>query len=205
MKFFDSMGPNPRLVRMFIAEKGIEVPTETVDIMAGANRQSDYLAKNPYGQVPALELDDGSILTETTVICEYLEELNPTPALIGSTPEERAVTRMWTRRAVLNIIEPMGSGFRFAEGLSMFKDRIFCMPDAADDFKKAAQLGLGKLDGLIEGRPWLAGDRFTLADITLWTFLDFGRMVGQNVDPEHKNVSAWFERVAERPSAAATA
>ena len=205
MKFFDSMGPNPRLVRMFIAEKGIEIPTETVDIMAGANRQSDYLAKNPYGQVPALELDDGRILAETTVICEYLEELNPTPALIGSTPEERAITRMWTRRAVLNVIEPMGSGFRFAEGLAMFKDRMFCMPDAADDFKKVAQLGLQKLDGLIEGQPWLAGDRFTLADITLFSFLDFGRVVGQPIDPECKNMTAWFERVGERPSAAATA
>jgi len=205
MKFYDSMGPNPRLVRMFIAEKGLDVPKETVDIMAGANRQAPYTDKNPYGQMPALELGDGSIISETTVICEYLEEQNPTPALIGTTAEERATTRMWTRRVVLNIIEPMSAGFRFAEGLPMFKERMHCMPDAAADFKLLAQQGLAKLDGLIEGQPWIAGDRFTLADITLFSLLDFFRTVGQPLDPEQKNIAAWFERVGARPSAAASA
>ena len=205
MKLYDSMGPNPRLVRMFLAEKGVDVPKETVDIMAGANRQAPYTDKNPYGQMPALELDDGSIVSETTVICEYLEELHPTPALIGTTPEERAETRMWTRRVVLNVIEPMSAGFRFAEGLPMFKERMTCMPDAADDFKKLAQEGLAKIDGLIEGRPWIAGDRFTLADITLFSLLDFFQNVGQPLDAEKKNIAAWFQRVSERPSAAASA
>jgi len=103
MKLYDSVGPNPHVVRMFIAEKGIEIPTETVDIMAGANRKPDYLAKNPGGGSPALELDDGSVLAEITAICEYLEERFPTPPLLGSTAEERAETRMWTRRIDLGI------------------------------------------------------------------------------------------------------
>jgi glutathione S-transferase len=190
---------------MFLAEKGVDIPKETVDIMAGANRQAPYTDKNPYGQMPALELDDGSIISETTVICEYLEEQHPTPALIGATAEERAETRMWTRRIVLGIIEPMSAGFRFAEGLPMFKERMHCMPDAADDFKALAQEGLKKLDGLIEGQPFIAGDRFTLADITLFSLIDFFQNVGQPLDPELKNIAAWFERVGQRPSAAASA
>ena len=134
MKLINSVGPNPRLVRMLIAEKGIELPTEDLDIMAGANRQAPYTDRNPIGQLPALELDDGTLLCETTVICEYLEERHPTPVLIGSTPEQRAETRMWTRRAVLNVIEPMSAGFRFGEGQDMFKDRVRTMPAAAADF-----------------------------------------------------------------------
>lgn len=204
MKLIDSVGPNPRLVRMFVAEKGIEIPTEEVDIMSGANRQSAYTDRNPFGQLPSLELDDGTLLCETTVICEYLEELHPTPALIGSTPEERAQTRMWTRRAVLNVIEPMSAGFRFAEGLNMFKDRMRCMPEAAADFKAVAHDGLEKFDGLIGNGPWIQGDRFSLTDIALYTLMDFFVTVGQPLDPELKNVGAWFERVNARPSADAS-
>ena len=103
MKFYNSLGPNPRLVRMFMLEKGIEIPTEEIDIMAGENRKSPYLDKNPAGELPALELDDGRIISETIVICEYLEEENPEPPLIGATPAERAETRMWTRRIELSI------------------------------------------------------------------------------------------------------
>src|ERR1700733_3681779 len=97
MKLYDSIGPNPRVVKMFMAEKGIDLPREKVDLMKGENRQPAYQSKNPAGQTPALELDDGRIVAEILVICEYLEEKHPTPVLIGSTPEERAVTRMWTR------------------------------------------------------------------------------------------------------------
>ncbi len=204
MKLINSVGPNPRLVRMFIAEKGIEIPAEEIDLMAGANRQQPYTARNPFGQLPALELDDGTLLCETTVICEYLEEQNPTPVLIGSTPEERAETRMWTRRAVLNVIEPMSAGFRFGEGHDMFKDRMRTMPDAAADFKAVAHDGLEKFDALIGNGPWIVGDRFSLADIALYSLMDFFGTVGQPLDPELKNVGAWFERVNARPSADAS-
>src|SRR5829696_7378434 len=90
MKFYDSVGPNPRIVRMFMAEKGIDMPKQTVDLRGGENRQEAHLARNPMGQMPTLELDDGSYLAEITAICEYLEEKKPSPAMIGSTPEERA-------------------------------------------------------------------------------------------------------------------
>src|SRR5262245_55792603 len=98
MKYYDSLGPNPRLVRMFMLEKGLTVPTEQVDIMAGANRRPPYTDKNPAGQMPCIETDGGKVISETTVICELLEDLNPNPPLVGRTPEEKAETRMWIRR-----------------------------------------------------------------------------------------------------------
>jgi glutathione S-transferase len=204
VKLFNSVGPNPRFVRMFLAEKGISLPTIEIDLMAGENRKDAYREKNPFGQLPALELDDGRVISETTVICEYIEERKPDPVLIGKTPEERAETRMWTRRAVLNVIEPMSNGFRYKDGLPMFKDRMRVLPEAADGLKALAQDGLALFDQCLAGKPWIAGNRFTLADIALYSLLDFFAMVGQPVNPELKNVSAWFQRVAARPSADAS-
>ena len=204
MKLYDAVGPNPRLVRMYLAEKGIALESQQIDIMSAENRGDAYREKNPFGQMPALELDDGRGVFETSVICEYLEEIHPTPALIGSTPEERAEARMWNRRVVLDITEPMSNGFRFAEGLGMFKDRMPTYPNAAADLKSLANDGLAKLDALVEGRQWLCGDRFTLADISLYANLDFFAGVGQPRNPELKNLDAWFERVNARPSADAS-
>jgi glutathione S-transferase len=201
MKLYNSLGPNPRLVRMFMAEKGIDLPSEEVDVMAGENRRPPYTDKNPGGQMPALELDDGRVIAETVVICEYLEELHPDPPLIGSTPEERAETRMWDRRVELNITEHMANGFRYAEGSAMFKDRMHLIPQAADDLKAIAREKLAWLDGLMAGKPYLVGDRFTLADIVLYAFLDFGAGVGQPLGPGLKNIEDWFDRVNARPSA----
>ena len=153
--------------------------------------------------MPTLELDDGSYLSEIIPICEYLEEKNPAPALIGSTPEERAECRMWTRRIDLNICEPMANGFRFSQGLPLFKDRIPTVPEGADGLKKIAQHYLKWLDGEMAGKEFVCGKRFTMADILLFAFLDFGNTVGQPLNPEFKNVGAWFARVKERPSAKA--
>lgn len=203
MKLYNSVGPNPRVVRMFLHEKGMEVPREEVDIRGGENRKEPHLARNPSGQCPALELDDGTILAEITAICEYIEDTHPEPALIGTSPLEKAKTRMWTRRVDLNIVEPLANGFRFAEGLKMFQDRIHCIPQAADDLKASAQKKLTWLDRQMEGRQYIAGDRFSLADILLFCFLDFGAQVKQPLNPENKNVIAWYERVKARPSAAA--
>jgi glutathione S-transferase len=205
MKFYNSLGPNPRMVKMFMAEKGLDLPRVEIDLMAGENRQPPYQSKNPAGQTPALELDDGSVITEITAICEYLDEIHPDPPLIGVTPEERAATRMWTRRIDLNICEPLASGFRFSQGLPLFQNRIRCIPHAADDLKTLAQERLTWLDGLIAGRPFVAGDRLTLADILLFAFLDFGQAVGQPLNPDNRNIAAWFERMKARPSAAASA
>ena len=206
MKFYNSMGPNPRVVKMFMAEKGLDIPRVEVNLMAGENRQPPYATeKNPAGQMPALELDDGVVLAEILPICEYLEETHPSPPLIGTNAQERAVTRMWTRRIDLNICEPMANGFRFAEGLRLFENRLHVIPQAADDLKAIAREKLTWLDGLVEGREFVAGDRFTLADVLLYSFLDFGAQVGQPLDPANKNLAAWKDRVAARPSAAASA
>ena len=205
MKFYDSIGPNPGVVKMFMAEKGIDLPKERVDLMAGANRQEPYLSKNPAGQMPALELDDGVVICEILPICEYVEETHPTPPLIGTNAEQRGITRMWTRRIDLNICEPLTNGFRFAEGLRLFENRVHVIPQAADDLKAIARERLTWLDGLVAGRQWIVGDRFTLADILLYVFVEFGAQVGQPLDAANKNLAAWKDRVAARPSAAASA
>lgn len=205
MKLYTSIGPNPRVVRMFLAEKGVEIPLVTVDLMKGENRGPEHTARNPAGQMPTLELDDGTMLAEITAICEYLDEKHPSPPLIGTTPEERARTRMWTRRIDLNIVEPMANGFRFSQGLPLFKDRIHTIPAAADDLKKIARDKLTWLDGLIAGRDFIAGPRLTMADILLYAFLEFGAQVGQPLDASNKNLAAWYERMKARPSAAASA
>jgi glutathione S-transferase len=129
--------------------------------------------------------------------------MHPSPALIGTNAKERAEARMWTRRADLNIVEPMANAFRYSEGLPLFKDRIPTAPEAAPGLKKVAQDRMLWLDKMIEGRQYLAGNRFTLADILLFCFLDFGRQVGQQINPDAKNLNSWFARVKDRPSAKA--
>ena len=203
MKFYDSVGPNPRVVRIFAAEKGITLDSTKVDLRGGENRQQPYMAKNPFGQLPCLELDSGAVIAEITAICEYLDEIGAAPSLIGATPAERAETRMWVRRLDLNIIEPIGNGFRFGAGLKMFENRIHCIPQAADDFKAIAQEWLTKVDAMIAGRSYIVGDRMTLADILLCVFLEFGAQVGQPINPDNKNIVALIERMKARPSSAA--
>jgi glutathione S-transferase len=204
MKFYNSRGPNPRMVRMFLAEKGLEVPKVEVDLLAGENRKAPFLKINPAGQLPALELDDGTVLAEITAICEYVDEVKKdTPSLIGDTPAERAVTRMWTRRIDLNIVEPALNGFRYSQGLKLFQDRIRCIPAAAEDLKTTAKEWLAKVDGMMGVGPFIAGKKLTMVDIFLFAFLDFMKGVGQPLDPANKNLTAWFERMKARPSAAA--
>lgn len=204
MKIYDSIGPNPKLVRMFAAEKGFTFKeTVKIDIMKGENRQMPFLAKNPAGGMPAVETDDGKVISETIAICELIEEAQPAPALIGTNPTDRAETRMWVRRVEWKIIQPMTDGFRFAEGLPLFKTRMVTVPEAAPGLKAIAQDGLKWLDAQLAGRDTIVPGRFTLADVALYAFVDFGATVGQAVAPENKNVIAWFERTKTRPSAKA--
>jgi|SRR5579871_1104792 len=201
MKFYNSFGPNPHVVRVFMAEKGITIPMEKVDLRAGENRQEAHLKRNPHGQTPTLELDNGRHLSEITAICEYLEDKHPQPPLIGSTPEEKAECRMWARRVDLNICEPLANGYRFGEGNDFFRSRILTAPEAAPGLKAIAQNRLKWLDGQIaDGREYLCGERFTLADILLFCFVTFFAKVGQPIDPSNKNIGAWLERIAGRPS-----
>jgi len=204
MKHYDSFGPNPRALRMFMLEKGMTLPKMEIDLLGGENRRGDYLERNPGGQMPAIERDDGQLLAETVAIFEYLEEKQPTPPLIGTTPEERADARMWQRRIELKITEHLYNGFRFAEGIDLFRERLRVIPEAADGLKATVRDNLVWLDRQLEGRRFIAGDRFTVADIILFCALDFGAGVGQPIDPELKNLLAWRERVASRPSAQAS-
>ncbi|WP_199554418.1 glutathione S-transferase family protein [Sandaracinobacteroides hominis] len=206
MKFYNSVGPNPRVVKIFMAERGVAIPEVTIDLRGGENRRAPYnVSVNPTGQTPALELDDGSVLTEVTAICEYLDEVSPGPSLIGATPQERAETRMWTRRIDLRICEPMVNGFRFAEGLPLFEPRMRVLPEAAAGLKAIAQDGMNWLDPLIAGREFVAGGKLTLADILLFAFIDFGMGVGQPFDPACSNLKSWYERMKARPSTSPTA
>ena len=204
MKMLNSFGPNPRMLRMFLAEKGIELPMVQLDLLGGENRSEAYTKKNPGGQTPALELDDGTVIAETVAMCEYLEELHPTPALIGATPKERAVTRMNIRRVELNVTENMYNGFRFSEGLGLFKDRMLCLPEAAPGLKSKAKEGMALIDKLLEGKQFICGDKITVADLVLYCCTDFAAGVGQTIDPSFKNLTAWFARVNARPSATAS-
>ncbi|WP_017669675.1 glutathione S-transferase family protein [Blastomonas sp. AAP53] len=204
MKLYQSIGPNPRVVLMFLEEKGAVIDRAFVDIMKGENRGPDFLAKNPFGQVPLLEMDDGTYLSESTAICGYIEEKFPTPALIGSTAEERAVTQMLVRRLDYDVVAPMTTAFRGSEGLPMFQYRLRCLPEAADGLKACARDGLAAFNALLAGKTWLAGDRFTLADIMLYCLTEFGKMVGQPMPEDLANLAAWSARVAERPSASAS-
>ena len=203
MKLYNSIGPNPHVVRMFIAELGLDIETIEMDLMAGENRQEEHLKRNPSGQSPTLELEDGSFLSEITAICEYLDEKQGNTDLMGKTPEERALTRMWTRRVDLQIIEPLTTGFRYSEGLELFKTRMQTIPEAADGLKSIAQEKLAWLDAEMEGKDYICGDRFSLADIMLFCFITFGATVGQSVSEENTNLTSWYDRVKERSSTAA--
>lgn len=200
MKLYNSVGPNPQVVRTFLAERGIKVDMAEIDLMGGENRKEAYLKINPAGQLPALILQDGTLITEITAICEYLDETAEGERLIGSTPEERAQTRRWVRWCDLQVIEPMTRAFRYSEGLPLFKDRMPCFPDAAPGLKESVQHSLQWLDEQMAGKTWVAGERFTLADIMLFSFLAFGEQIGQPLDRKLKNVSAWYDRMSERES-----
>lgn len=203
MLLYDSIGPNPQVVRMVAAEKGITLPSETIDIRSGINRSGDYIRKVPTGSTPALQLDDGRIISEITVIAEYLEELHPTPAVIGSTAQERAETRKWVRIIDLGYVEPMANGFRATQGRPMFNGRFpLASEGAGEELKAIAAKKLIWLDGLMAG-DFICGDRFTLADILLFCFIEFGAVVGQPLPDGLAWIPAWRARVAARPSAKA--
>jgi len=199
-QLFDSFGMNPRMVRFYLAEKGIDVPRREVDILAAENRGAEYLRFNPAGQLPTLELSDGTPVAETAAIIEYLEELHPEPPLIGSTPKERAITRMWWRRVEIGICRPMVLGFYYSEAIDLFKTRFKCYPAQAEAQKEVARTAMRWLDGVMN-EPWLTGDRFTVADICLYCYVDQLWDVGQPIPQDLKRLNSWFRRVGDRPGA----
>lgn len=202
MKLYDStMAPNPRRVRVFLAEKGISVPSVQVDIGKAENRDAAYLAKNPVGGVPILELDDGTVIAETVAICRYFEELQPNPPLMGTDAKDRAIVEMWSRRTELEVAVPIMQTFRNTH--AFFKGRIPQVPEYGEVCRTAARARLAWLDGEMAGRPFVAGERYTIADITALCALDFGRVVDIRIAPEQKHLQRWYDAVSTRPSAKA--
>lgn len=198
MKLYHSIGPNPRLVRLFAVAKGLALPLHEIDILAGENRQPEYLRINPTGTTPVLELDDGVCIAETIAICEYLEELYPEPMLIGQTALERANTRMWLRRVEQMIIQPMTAGFRGAEGLDLFQDRVACYPEVTDRYKQEARNGwLWLEEQLADGRDYICGERMTAADVALLSFAGFGEAVGQPLPDQCTRLRQWLTCMQE--------
>ena len=205
MKLYNSLGPNPRKVRMFLKEKGLDIEFVEYDMLLGAeNRKKDYLDKNPGGQIPALELDDGTVIGETVVICEYLEEHYPEPALIGSTPQERADHRQWQRRIELNITEHLYNAFRYSVGIDIFKERMTVIPEAVEGLSTIVQTKLKWLDAQMEDKDFITGKDMKLVDIILYCALDFGAGVNQTIPTELNNINAWFEKMHNRESAKST-
>ena len=202
MKLYDSaMAPNPRRVRIFLAEKGISVPTVQVDIGKADNRKPEFLTKNPLGGLPVLELDDGRYLAESVAICRYFEERQPQPPLMGVDATDRAFVEMWQRRMEIEIFQRIAQTFQNTH--EFFKGRIPQIPEYGEVCRKHALSRLAWLDGELAGREFIAGDRYTIADITALCGIDFGRVAGIRIDPAQKNLQRWHEAVSSRPSAKA--
>lgn len=208
---FDLFAPSPYVVRMFAEEKGIQMDRKIVDLLTRENRRAPFTtAISPLGELPAVLLDDGTALTEITAICEYLEEIHPEPALIGSTPLERAATRMWVRRIEQKIAEPMGEGFSAAEGREFFESdrkdgdlitKTIMPPEAGPVLKAKAREKIIWMNGQLDGRQFVCGDRFSLADIYLYCYLQFGEHQGQPIPEEAPWMRDFFNRMMERPTA----
>jgi glutathione S-transferase len=202
MKLYDSaMAPNPRRVRIFLAEKGITVPIVAVDIGKAENRQPPFLAKNPLGGLPVLELDDGSHLAESVAICRYFEETQPEPPLMGRGAADRAGVEMWNRRMELELFRNVTGCFQNTH--AFFKGRIPQVAEYGEVCRAAARTRLAWLDGELAERPFVAGERYTIADITALCALDFGRVSDIRIAPEQKHLQRWYDAVSSRPSAKA--
>lgn len=203
MLFYDTPdpAPNPRRVRIFAAEKRLTLPTQTVSIRDREHKSDAYLKINPLGQTPALLLDDGTVLTESVSICRYLEALNPEPPLFGSNPLEAALIDMWIRRVELRLMVPTGMIWVHTHP---FTARI--MPKQYVDFGESNRPLVASahkmLDAILADTPFIAGERYSMADIVLLTTIDFGTFIGVTIPEELERLNDWHRRVSARPSAA---
>ena len=200
MKLHESPSPNARRVSVFMAEKGIECERVSVDIRSGENIQSEYLSKNPAGRVPVLELDDGSYISESIAICRYLEAIEPEPNLFGLDAIEIANVEMWQRRVELNLFLEIAGAFRNITGF--FKDRETCVEEWGKVCAEKAPKALTMFDDQLSDNQYLAGDRFTVADITLAITLDFAEMVKVAPLPTLDHIARWRANVTARTSLA---
>lgn len=204
MLFYDSANPapNPRRVRIFLAEKGVTVPTTDVSIPRREQKAEAYLRVNPLGQTPALELDDGTVLTESLAICRYFEALHPEPPLFGTGAEGMAAADMWTRRVELRLMVPVSMFWVHSHPLTArLPMRRF--PEYGETQADRAKAAMGELDRFLADREWLDGLAYSVADIALLTTVDFAGFIGVEVPEDLGNLKGWHARASARPSAAA--
>jgi glutathione S-transferase len=202
MKLYDSrQAPNPRRTRIFLAEKGITVPTEQVDIIA-KQQTPEYAAINPLQRMPALVLDDGTVITESIAICRYFEVLQPEPPLFGVGAKEIALVEMWNRRVELGLFFPVAQVFRHTHP-AMKELEVPQVPDWAEANKPRIIEFLHVLDGELKNTRFIAGDRYTVADITALCAVDFMKPARVAVPDDCTNVKRWHADVSARPSAKA--
>lgn len=204
MIFYDSPSPapNPRRVRIFAAEKGIALPSETVSLMAREHKSAEHLARNPLGQVPVLVLDDGTAISETTAICRYLEALHPEPPLFGETALEIAMIEMWIRRAEFALGRPVR-----AYWVNVHPFTAKAVPQRFEDYGRAAvpqaNAAMAVFDAALADAPFIAGERFTMADIALLSTVDFAGFIGLSIPDDLTHLHRWHAEVSARPSASA--
>jgi len=205
MKLYDENmpAPNPRKVRIFLAEKGITVPIERVRMMKREHKSPEHMARNSLGQVPVLELDDGTFLSESIAICRYFEALHPKPPLFGAGAKEQALIEMWIRRVEFRLWFPMGQAWVHDDPRT-----ASVVPHQFQDYgafsRKVTAGAMRWLNAEMEdGRTWLAGETYSMADIALLCGIDFARFVNMDMPEDARHLRAWHERASARPSASA--
>lgn len=195
--------PNPQRVAMFLAEKGVEIPTRSVNLMAGEHRDPGYLAKTGIPQVPALELEDGSVITETVAICRYLEALYPEPNLMGRDPRETVEIEMWQRRLELGLFAAVAACFRHTNRhLTVLEDQV---PEWGEINRGRVDTHLARLDAQLAGRDWVAANRLTIADITAWLGVTFKRIIRHETPAGLDNLARWSATMAKTAAGRAIA
>ena len=200
--YHDLRAPNPRRVRVFLAEKGVAYDTIEVSIAAAAHQSPEFRKKNPISLLPVLELEDGRILRESMAICRFIEEQHPEPNLFGGDAWERAQIEQWNRHAELELLYPAVQIFRNTH--AFWQGRIKQAPEFAEIMRELLAERFAWFEHELGTRPYLAGDRFTVADITAMCAVDFGKVSSIRIDPAtHPHLAAWHKRVRERPSAKA--
>lgn len=204
MLFYDSPNPapNPRRVRIFMAEKGLRVPSVPVSIPKGEHKGAEYLAVTPHGQTPSLALDNGAVLTESVAICRYLEALHPEPPLFGHGPLNIAQVEMWTRRVELRLMTPLAMVWQHTHPYTarIVKPQY---TEFGESQRPRVVSAMQEFDRALDGREWLDGERYTIADIVLLTTVDFAAFVGVPMPDDAVALAAWHARATARPSAAA--
>lgn len=203
MKLYNELNPapNPRRVRIFLAEKGLSIPMEQVPLRQGAHKDPKFLTKNSLGQVPVLELDDGSTLSESVAICRYLEELHPTPALFGATAWQRAQVEMWMRRIEFVLMSRIGAVWVNTHKFTAHLGTQY--KDYGEASRERSLKAMQWLNGELADKEFLAAGHFSMADIVALTTLDFATWIGLETPADLTHLRAWHARVSARPSAAA--